>query len=274
MNTSDSEALAPGVADDKTLFGEMIKMGLDLKGRGLFQRWRQIAIQDLRQRIDAGMALMDCVQDLSFALDSMVDKLHQPAMRIGDWRSMGGVENAIVPPHELIQTCEILAHMAVRWRDHTGRPTHHMIAAKKSPLFIKTVADMIGGMARRGYARDGEAIPDNLETVLDVNVWDKTIVTGFIRHSWGGIVFCRDSQSISLGPAERLQPSDSRRMIPVGVGYQNMAEPAPIQRMFQCLKMQSHIWPRINDGDMGACANDINAGPLERERPWVGCKHT
>src|SRR2546421_10648536 len=109
-------------------------MRRDLLRRGRSQRRFEKRIKLFRQFGHAAGSRGQSSPYLLLPHLAMGDQSVEPVTGSGYGRTMGGIEYPIPSRSELFQAGEIITHVAVWRRDHTGRPAHHMIAAEQRAL--------------------------------------------------------------------------------------------------------------------------------------------
>ncbi|MEY4708226.1 MAG: hypothetical protein RJB58_1949 [Pseudomonadota bacterium] len=242
----------------------MIQMRLHLGRRCPAQRRRNIRIQALCD--GPGIAARERFQDLCLAHAAMRKQFAQPSLRLHDGRTMGGIENRVAARDQFIQAGKIGRHVAIGRRHHAGRPAHHMIAAEQGAFFFQRVTYVIGGMARRGDAGQGEAIASEHVAIGNHDVRREIAVRAFL-HLAGRLAM--RSGSVSAGAAPLLEGGGRGRMIAVGVCDQDVADLACADRAFQRRDVIGKIGTRIDHGH-AVRVDHMNAGSLEGERPGIG----
>ena len=200
----------------------------------------------------------------------MGDQLGQPVARAGDGRAMGGIENAVIPRHQLFQAGEILAHIAVGRRDHAGGPAHHMVATEQRLFLLQRVTDMIGGMARRGDAFQPKPSPVDPHAVMHAHIGHKVMVMGFVHRALARRRSGHRAADHSLGSTPRLQRRRCRRMVAMGMGDENMTDPRDPRACFSAARCSGISGPGSMTATWSPVPTKWTPVPLKVKGPGLG----
>jgi len=81
----------------------------------------------------------------------------------------------VVARQKELEAAEVIAHVALGGRDHTGRPAHHVITGEEPLLLDEGVADVVRDVPGCGEALDGPPLPADEVTVVAVTSGTKSV---------------------------------------------------------------------------------------------------
>ena len=87
-------------------------------------------IELTRDHLCSGGSRLQRGKDLPLARLAMGDQVLHALLRVGDRVAVPGKEESPIGSVQPGEALHILSHVPVRWRDHRGAPSHHVIAGK------------------------------------------------------------------------------------------------------------------------------------------------
>ena len=132
-------------------------MGVDGGAGGLVELLVHVGVQIDHDGGDVAGAVGECVQDLALAHPPVFDERRHVRDGIGDRRSVGRSVGRLGPVQEKTQAGQVVVQVAVRRRDHRGRPAHDVVSGEQRGLLPEGKAEVVGDVARRVERLDGEA---------------------------------------------------------------------------------------------------------------------
>ncbi|KAI1690811.1 hypothetical protein DdX_22289 [Ditylenchus destructor] len=139
---------------------------------------------------------------------------------------MGGVIDAILAPEQFVEAGHIVAHVAVRWRDHAGRPAHDVIAGEQRTAFLEREAKVIGGMAGGRDRGKRPAVAAQLIAVLQNAIGQIVAVEG--RVGARAVVIERECSAADDRRTGRgLDRAARRTVVAMRVGAQDPDDARP-----------------------------------------------
>ena len=203
---------------------------------------------------------------------AMADQILDEARRLADRAAVAGEVDRFGPAHELGEGSHVIAHRAVGGRDDRGRPAHHVIAGKQDACLLERVGHVVRGVAGRGDGLEGESVPAHDRAVGKRHVRAERLVpAGIEPRGLRGMQRSRRPVR-ALGVDGRaglgLEPSRPGRMVPVGMGDENVRDGLAAHRIQNGGQVARVIRSGVDHRDFAA-PDEVGERPLEGERPGV-----
>ena len=183
---------------------------------------------------------------------------------------MGRPAGLDVARHELAQRRHVGAHVAVRRRDHRGRPPHHVVAREQRPFLREQEAEVVGGVPRRVHGLQRPARAGDDRPVREAMIRREVPV----RPLLGGGPAAAAVRAVAVGrrAGRGLQAAGRGRVVDMGVGDDEMGHGLSAHRVEHGIDVLGQVGAGVDDGD-GAAPDDVGAGAVEGEDARIARDH-
>ena len=202
--------------------------------------------------------------DLLLALAAVGDECTDVGLRIVDARPVGRPVAGVVAIKQPREAPQVVAHVAVRRGDDTGRPPHDVVAGEEDPVFAQGEADVVRGVARGVHALEGPAVPFYDVAVAHLDLGDELHVAALLDLHPAAAGSVRAIAVDCARPDHRLERPGGGRMVVVGMGDENVTHLLAVHCRSERFHMSRDVGPRIDDRDP-APADDVGAGAVQGE---------
>ena len=189
------------------------------------------------------------LQDHRFAGESVLQQPLGESARRTDRRPMAWQKHIVAACQQAMQRREIGGHVAVRRRNHAGRPRHHMVGGEHHP--VAREGDMVGRVARR--VQRGPSGHDVIVVQRNVGrkMRNRRTVVAIDRRSGGG-----------------LQRRHGTEMVGMRVAEQNARDP-PLGGGQDRLDMRRIVRAGVEHAEPVIPRDEVGVGAMIRHRPRV-----